>query len=70
VGIEAIGQRLIREAPDFDTGFQRNLHDGSEHRLRAFDHIRRSKQPHSIDEPDQALLLAAQEDLVADVRVQ
>ena len=43
---------------------------GSEHRLRSFDNIRRGKEPHSVDEPDQALLIAAQRDLVAGISVQ
>jgi hypothetical protein len=34
------------------------------------DNIRRGKEPHSVDEPDKALLIAAQRDLVAGISVQ
>ena len=64
IRIEAFGQRLLRELPELDTRLQRDLDDGSEHRLRSIDNISRSKEPHSVDKPDHALLIAAQCDLV------
>src|SRR5271169_3047401 len=69
IRIEALGQRLLRKLPELDTRLQQDLEDGSENRLRSFDHISRSKEPHSVDEPDHALLIAAQRDLVAGVSV-
>jgi hypothetical protein len=70
IRIEALGQRLLRELPELDTRVQRDLHNGSEHRLRSADDIRRSKEPHSVNEPDQALFIAAQRDLVVGVSIQ
>jgi hypothetical protein len=57
---------MFRELPELDTRFQRDLDDGSEHRRRSID----SKEPHSVDKPDHALLIAAQRDLVAGESVQ
>jgi hypothetical protein len=68
--LDAIGQRLFRELPEFDTRLQHDLNDGSEHRLRSLDNIRRGKEPHSVDEPDKALLIATQRDFVAGISVQ
>ena len=49
---------------------QQDLDDGSQHRLRSTDHISRSKEPHSVDKPDHAPLIAVQRDLVVGVSVQ
>src|ERR1700724_4025162 len=70
IRIEALGQCLLRKLPEFDTRLQRDLDDGSEHRLRSIDNISRSKEPHSVDKPDYPLLIAAQCDLVVGVSVQ
>jgi hypothetical protein len=56
---------MFRELPELDARFQRDLDDGSEHRRRSID----SKEPHSVDKPDHALI-AAQRDLVAGESVQ
>ena len=58
IGIEALGQRLCQELPELYAWFQRNLDEGPKHRLRCRDDVRSSKEPHSIDKPDQALLFA------------
>ena len=63
-------QRISRELPKLDTWLQRDLEDGSEHRLRSADDIGRSKEPHSVHQSDQALFIAAQRDLVACVSIQ
>ena len=70
IGIEALGQRLFRELPELDARLQRDLDDGSEYRLRSSDDIRRSEEPHPVDKPDQALLIAAKRDLVVYESVQ
>src|SRR5271165_4225442 len=64
IGIEGLGQRLLRELPKLDARLQRDLENGSEHRLRCNDNVRRSEEPHPVDEPDQALLIARGRDLV------
>src|ERR1700724_1027596 len=69
IRIEALGQRLLRKLPELDTRLQHDLDDGSEHRLRSIDNISRSKEPHSVDKPDHALLIAAQCDVVVGVSV-
>jgi hypothetical protein len=68
VGIKALGHRLCRELPELDTGLQRDFKDGSEHCLGSADDIGRGKEPHSVHEPDQALLIASERDLVTCVR--
>jgi hypothetical protein len=50
---------MFRELPELDTRFQRDLDDGSENRLCSADDIGRSKEPHSVDKPDYAWLIAA-----------
>ena len=70
IGFRALGQRLFRELPEFDTRPQRDLDNGSEHRLCSTDHIQRREEPHSVDKPDQALLIAAGQDLIVDEGVQ
>src|SRR5579864_2636814 len=70
IGIEALGQRLLRELSELDTRFQRNLNEGSEHRLCAADDMIGSKKSHSVEKPDQALLVTAEFDVVAGVSVQ
>jgi hypothetical protein len=69
IRIEALGQRLLRELPELDTRLQQDLKDNSEDYLRSADDIGRSKEPHSVHKPDQALFIAAQRDLVAGVSV-
>ena len=70
IGIEALRQSLFRELPELNTRFQRDFDDGSEHRLRAADNIRGSKEPHSVHKTDQAALIIAQNNLVVCVSVQ
>src|SRR5215469_14596931 len=70
IRIEALGQRLLRELPELDTRLQQDLDDGSEHGLRSTNNISRSKEPHSVDKSDHALLIAAQCDLVVGVGAQ
>src|SRR5215472_14363310 len=70
IRIEALGQGFLHELPKLDTRLQQDLDNGSEHRLRSIDYISRSKEPHSVDEPDQPLFFAAQRDLVVCVSVQ
>ena len=70
IGIRAFGQRFLRELPQLDAGLQRNLDDRPHHRLRAADDFPWSKQPHAVDEADQALFVAAQRDLVMRIGVQ
>ena len=53
-----------------DTRLQQDFDNGSEHLFRSANDLRRSKQPHAVDQPDQALLIAAQHDLVVRVSVQ
>src|SRR5947207_7593013 len=59
----------VSRATGVDPRLQQDLDDASKHRLRSFDNIRRGKEPHSVDEPDQALLITAQRDLVAGISV-
>jgi hypothetical protein len=70
IGIGALGQCLFRELPEIDTRPQGNLHNGSEHGLRSTHNIVRGEQPHSVDEPDQALLIAGGRDVVVREGVQ
>src|SRR5216683_6406617 len=70
IGIEGLGQRLLRELAEFDAGLEQDLDDCSEYRLGALDNLGRSKQPHSVDKPDHVLLIAAEAELVAGVSVQ
>jgi len=58
VGNGATRQRLFRELARLDARLQRDLNDGSEHRLRSAHPIRRGKHPHSVQKPDQVLLIA------------
>jgi hypothetical protein len=64
IGFGCLGQRLFRQLPKLDTRLQRDLHNGSEHRLRPFNHSWPREKPHSVDEPDQALLVAVGRDVV------
>ena len=42
----------------------------AEHRLCSTDHIQRREEPHAVDKPNQALLIAAWRDLIVDEGVQ
>src|SRR5271166_6642157 len=64
IGFRALGQRLFRELPKLDTRLQRDLDNGSEHRLCSADHIRRPEEPHSVDKPDQARLIVGGREFV------
>ena len=51
------GSRLLdnasfSELPELDTRLQRDLQNGSEHRLRATHNSLRREQPHSVNKPD------------------
>jgi hypothetical protein len=68
--IEVVGQGLRCELSKLYFWFQRYLDDGSERRLGCGNDIGWSKEPHPVDKPDQALLIAAQLDLVMGVGAQ
>src|SRR5579885_1704277 len=70
IGIKTPRQRLGRELPRLHAWLQRNLNDRPEHGLRCGDDIGGSKEPHSVDEADEALLVAAEFDLVPGVGAQ
>ncbi len=59
-----LGQRLLRELPNFDARLQQDLDDGSNDRFGAVDNFGRSKQPHGVDKSDHVLLVAAESELV------
>ena len=70
IGIEALGQCLLRELPELDPRFERNLGYGLYDRLRRGNNPRWSKEPHAVNKPDQALFIARQLDVVMCVGVQ
>jgi len=69
-GSRLFANASFRKLPELDARLERNLDDGSQHRLRAADHIRRSEEPHSVHKPDQAPLFVVQHDLVFGVCLQ
>ncbi len=70
IGFHALGQGVFRKPAELDTRLERDLEYRPKHRFRSVDHFRRGKEPHSVDEPDQVLLIAAKGDVVMDIRVQ
>src|SRR5208283_3660348 len=66
IGLHALGQRVFRKPAELDTRLERDLEDRPKHRFRSVNHLRRGKEPHPVDEPDQMLLIAAQGDVIMD----